>query len=318
MIEVRGLKKRYGELEALAGISLSIPAGEIFGYIGPNGAGKTTTLRILATVQDPDEGEVRVAGIDPAKDPEGVRGKLGFMPETYGLYEDLLVWEYLDLFARIYSVAPAVRDRAIADCLELTDLTEKKDALIEHLSRGMRQRLFLAKTLLHDPSVLLLDEPTSALDPRARVEFQEILRELKRRGKTILWSSHILGELAEVCDRVAILERGVVRATGTIGEIRAALRPRPEVRVTLLSPAQDAIEAVQPLPGVEDPRIDGDAIRFLWSGTRDGMPEVHRRLIAAGAQVFSFSVDEGNLQDLYLRLTTSGDHEVAAPPAEAS
>lgn len=318
MIEVRGLRKRYGETEALAGISLSIPSGEIFGYIGPNGAGKTTTLRILATVQDPDEGEVLVAGIDACKDPDGVRGRLGFMPETYGLYEDLLVWEYLDLFSRIYGVEPAVRDRAIADCLELTDLTEKKDALIEHLSRGMRQRLFLAKTLLHDPSVLLLDEPTSALDPRARVEFQEILRELKRRGKTILWSSHILGELAEVCDRVAILERGVVRATGTIGEIRAALRPRPEVRVALLSPASEALAAIRPVAGVEDARVDGETVRFFWSGPREGMPEVHRRLVAAGARVFSFHVDEGNLQDLYLRLTTSGENEAVQPPPEAS
>ncbi len=318
MIEVRGLRKRYGELEALAGISLSIGAGEIFGYIGPNGAGKTTTLRILATVQDADEGDVRVAGIDAARDPEAVRGRLGFMPETYGLYEDLLVWEYLDLFSRIYEVSPAIRQRAIADCLELTDLTEKKDALIEHLSRGMRQRLFLAKTLLHDPTVLLLDEPTSALDPRARVEFQEILRELKRRGKTILWSSHILGELAEVCDRVAILERGVVKATGTIGEIRAALRPRPEVRVTLLSPALEALKAIEGLAGVEDPRAEGESLRFLWSGSREGMPETHRRLIESGARVFSFFVDEGNLQDLYLRLTSSGESEVVQPPPEAS
>ncbi len=313
MIEIQGLKKRFGELEALAGISLSIGQGEIFGYIGPNGAGKTTTLRILATVQEADEGSVRVAGIDAVREPERVRGRLGFMPETYGLYEDLVVWEYLDLFSRIYELPIAIRDQAIADVLSLTELDEKKEALIETLSRGMRQRLFLAKTLLHDPAVLLLDEPTSALDPRARVEFQEILRELKKRGKTILWSSHILGELAEVCDRVAILERGTVRAMGTIAEIRAALRPRPDVRVVLLSPAEEAKAAIAGMAGVEALEATQEGLRFAWSGPRDAVPEVHRRLVASGAKLFSFQVDEGDLQDLYLRLTTAGEQETVKP-----
>ncbi|MBI3270664.1 MAG: ABC transporter ATP-binding protein [Planctomycetes bacterium] len=281
MIELRGVRKRFGEAVALDGVTLSIGQGEIFGYIGPNGAGKTTTLRILATVEEADEGEIRIGGTNAVRDAEAVRRWIGYMPETYGMYEDLLVWEYLDTFARVYDLPAGTRDRAIADVLELTDLVDRRESGIETLSRGMRQRLFLAKTLLHEPRVLLLDEPTSALDPRARVEFQEILRELSRRGKTILWSSHILGELAEVCHRVAILEKGQVRAIGTIDSIRAALAPRPEVRIRLLGDAAPARAALEGCPGVVEPVVEGNLLRFQFAGPREAIPELHRRVVSS-------------------------------------
>jgi ABC-2 type transport system ATP-binding protein len=208
IIETRGLVKRYDDQLAVAGIDMVVGPGEIFGLVGPNGAGKTTTMKILATLLAPTAGEALVCGIPVTEDPIEVRRRIGYMPDFYGVYDDLRVWEYLDFFARCYRVPASRRGPMIGELLEIVGLTEKRDAYVEALSRGMRQRLCLAHTLVHDPQLLILDEPASGLDPRARVEMREILRELRGMGKTILVSSHILPELAELCTSVGIIDRG--------------------------------------------------------------------------------------------------------------
>ena len=212
IVRATGLVKRYDKTLAVAGLDLDIAAGEIFGLVGPNGAGKTTTLRILATLLVPDRGDAEVAGASVRRNPNDVRRVLGFMPDSFGVYDDMKVWEYLDFFARCYGIPAERRRRTIGDLLELVDLGAKRDVYVQGLSRGMQQRLCLAHTLVHDPQVLLLDEPASGLDPRARVELRELLRELRSLGKTILVSSHILPELEELCTSVAIIDRGQVLA----------------------------------------------------------------------------------------------------------
>ena len=214
IVHATGLVKRYDRTLAVAGLDLDVAQGEIFGLVGPNGAGKTTTLRILATLLVPDQGNAEIAGASVRGNPNDVRRVLGFMPDSFGVYDDMKVWEYLDFFARCYGIPAERRRRIIADLLELVDLGPKRDSYVQALSRGMQQRLCLAHTLVHDPLVLLLDEPASGLDPRARVELRELLRELRSLGKTILVCSHILPELEELCTSVAIIDRGQVLAQG--------------------------------------------------------------------------------------------------------
>ncbi|MGZ6269980.1 MAG: ABC transporter ATP-binding protein, partial [Candidatus Limnocylindrales bacterium] len=231
IVRTDGLVKRYDGTLAVAGLDLSVEAGEIFGLVGPNGAGKTTTLRLLATLLVPTAGDAEIAGISIRRDPLAVRRVLGFMPDSFGVYDDMKTWEYLDFFARCYGLAAARRRRVIADLLELVDLADKRETYVQQLSRGMQQRLCLAHALVHDPQVLLLDEPASGLDPRARVELRELLRELRTMGKTILISSHILPELEEICTSVVIIDRGRVLAQGRVADIEARLRVGAVLRV---------------------------------------------------------------------------------------
>ncbi|TNE86504.1 MAG: ABC transporter ATP-binding protein [Deltaproteobacteria bacterium] len=241
MIRTVNLKKSYGNFEALQGIDLEVHEGDLFGFIGPNGAGKTTTIRILTTLLEPSAGEAYVGELSVWEHKQEIRGLIGYMPDSFGVYRDMTVTEYLHFFAAAYGIPHKERASLVGGLLDLTDLTYKENALIETLSRGMQQRLGLARTLVHDPKVLILDEPASGLDPRARVEIREILRELKRMGKTILLSSHILSELAEVCNRVGILERGELVAQGSIDEIMAMARNDTEVWLRTTDDARAAV-----------------------------------------------------------------------------
>src|SRR6188472_3381574 len=234
IVRTEGLVKRYDGTLAVAGVDLTVDGGEIFGLVGPNGAGKTTTMKILATLLAPSSGEAFITGIPVAADPIEVRRRIGYMPDFYGVYDDLRVWEYLDFFARCYGIAANRRPTMVGELLEIVGLTEKRQAYVETLSRGVRQRLCLAHTLVHDPTLLILDEPASGLDPRARVEMREILRELRSMGKTILVSSHILPELGEMCTGVAIIDHGRVLRSGRIDEIERSLRATALVRVEIL------------------------------------------------------------------------------------
>src|SRR4051812_47907574 len=244
IVKATGLVKRYDRTVAVAGLDLDVAAGEIFGLVGPNGAGKTTTLRILSTLLVPDAGDAEIAGASVRRNPNDVRRVLGFMPDVFGVYDDMKVWEYLDFFARCYGISAPTRRRMIGDLLDLVDLGDKRDSYVQGLSRGMQQRLCLAHTLVHDPAVLVLDEPASGLDPRARIELRELLRELRSLGKTILISSHILPELEELCTAVAIVDRGQVLAQGRVADIEQRLRAGSVLRVRLLAEAEDLDAAV--------------------------------------------------------------------------
>src|SRR6266700_2154094 len=219
MIEIKHLRKEYKDLVAVKDLTLDLDQGDIFGFIGPNGAGKTTTIKMLATLLIPTAGSAMMNGIDVVRYPEQIRSIVGYMPDFFGVYDDIKVWEYLDFFAAAYRIPKDKRPQIIDDVLTLTDLNVKKDSYVESLSRGMKQRLCLAKTLVHDPKVLLLDEPASGLDPRARIEIKELLKELKAMGKTIIVSSHILPELADFCNKIGIIEKGEMLISGDVTDI---------------------------------------------------------------------------------------------------
>ena len=255
MIRTEGLIKRYSGVDALKGIDLQVEKGDLFGFIGPNGAGKTTTIRILTTLLEPSAGDAWVGGHSVWKEKDKIRSKLGYMPDSFGVYRDMTVSEYLHFFAAAYGIRSKERKTLVGGLLELTDLTYKEHALVDTLSRGMQQRLGLARTLVHDPQVLVLDEPASGLDPRARIEIREILRELKNMGKTILLSSHILSELAEVCNRIAILERGEMVAQGALADIMEQARDESEVWLQTTDDARACV-VLRELPEVGGAEVD--------------------------------------------------------------
>ena len=321
VVETRGLVKRYDDELAVAGIDLLVGPGEIYGLVGPNGAGKTTTMKILATLLAPTAGEALVTGIPVTADPNEVRRRIGYMPDFYGVYDDLRVWEYLDFFARCYGVPSNRRGPMIGELLEIVDLATKRDAYVESLSRGMRQRLCLAHTLVHDPALLILDEPASGLDPRARVEMREILRELRGMGKTILVSSHILPELGEMCTGVAIIDHGRVLRSGTIAEIERSLRASALLRIELVGDAgaRDAVVAwLGSDPGVADVlpvEIESDdTIRLdvSYDGPVGAQADLLRRMVEAGHRVSGFSQATTDLEEIFLKVTGQHADETAA------
>src|SRR5882757_3399574 len=244
MIEVMNFTKRYGDFVAVEDLSFTIGKGEVFGFIGPNGAGKSTTIRFLATLLRPTFGEGMVAGKSVTKDPMGVRRVIGYMLDDFGVYDGMKVWEFLDFFAVAYEIPRAYRKKIIGQVLELLDLTHKRDDYVNGLSKGMKQRLCLAKTLVHDPPVLILDEPASGLDPRARLEMKALLTELRGMGKTILISSHILSELADFCTSIGIIERGKLLAAGSIQEITRQLRSHRVLKVRVLDENTDRAASI--------------------------------------------------------------------------
>jgi len=307
-ITTRDLTRCYGKLVAVDHLNLKIPTGSLFGLIGPNGAGKTTTLRMLAGLLEPSTGEIRVNELSTKHYWNEIQWQIGFMPDFFGVYEDLLVWEYLDFFGRCYKLEPNRRQQVTQELLELVDLTEKRDAFVHTLSRGMRQRLCLAHALIHDPQVLLLDEPASGLDPRARVEMRELLRELRNMGKTILLSSHILTELAELCDHVAIMERGRLVTSAPIDEILRFTREHRRFTIQVLNNTQRVDEILKNLPAVRDITFDeghsqGKKIEIEFSGNDEAAADLLEILVTQHVRVASFSELNNNLEEAFLRLT---------------
>src|SRR2546421_3756808 len=250
MLEVQGLTKSFGNLVAVDNVTFTLKPGDIFGFIGSNGAGKTTTIKMLATLLEPSKGTAKVNGFDVLDQPNEVRKHIGYMPDFFGLYDDVKVWEYLDFFASIYHVPPKQRPDVIDNVLELTDLTVKKEAFVQHLSRGMQQRLCLARCLVHDPSLLLLDEPASGLDPRARAELKELIAELGRMGKIVIVSSHILPELSDFCNTVGIIERGTLLAFGPVDQVVKGMHAARVLKIRLVSDVDPAASLAKDQPGV--------------------------------------------------------------------
>ncbi|MDD8047383.1 MAG: ABC transporter ATP-binding protein [Verrucomicrobiota bacterium] len=304
MIKTTNIQHRYGEILALHDLNLEIPAQAIYGFIGPNGAGKSTTINILATLLRPTAGKAWVDGIEVSQHPMEVRRRVGYMPETFGVYEDMLLWEYLEFFAAAYKVPARKRGPIIDDVLTLTELHRLRDRRLDSLSRGMRQRLCLAKTLVHDPKVLLLDEPASGLDPRARIEFRGLLQTLAEMGKTILVSSHILAELSRVCSHIGILESGRLLASGPVAEVLSSVRAHRRIRVECTASAASAKELVMEMQQVRDPVLDEHVLFFDFLGTNDELAAIPAVLLENGIRFSSFSEQGINLEDLFLEITT--------------
>jgi ABC-2 type transport system ATP-binding protein len=302
-VETIGLTRQYGAMTALDNLNLTINRGDLFGFIGSNGAGKTTTLRILATFLAPSSGTAKVLGHDVVKDADAVRHVIGYMPDFFGVYKDMEVTEYLDFFGACYKIPTAQREKTVNDVLELVGLSEKRGAIIGALSRGMQQRLGLARVLIHDPKVLLLDEPASGLDPRARIEMMAILEELQRLGKTIIISSHILSELQSLCNRVAIIERGKLIYSGPVQGVRDQMSAGLVYWVTIRGDSAPVIELLKTCPEVTDAAAaDGQVKVTFKSHDIDPtfLPEI---LVRNGIKFTGLWEDELGLEEVFLRVT---------------
>ena len=304
MITCRNLSKSYGDQIALKDLNLSLEAGDAFGFIGPNGAGKTTTIRILATLQDPSEGDAWIGGHSVTHEPEAVREVLGYMPDQFGLYEGLRCWEYLEFYAAAYRVPRRRWASLIEEVLELTDLIQKRQAFVETLSTGMRQRLCLAKTLLHDPKVLVLDEPASGLDPRARIELKLLLKELSKMGKTLLVSSHILPELADFCNKVGIIEQGRLLASGSVNSILAqASRDRYRLRIRVLQRCDEARQVVEQHLEASDLEVSEDGFVLTTAVALEGQADLLDKLVRDGFRPIEFAHLKTDLEQIFLEVT---------------
>ncbi len=303
MIETKILTKHYGNLTAVAQLDLSIEAGNIFGFIGPNGAGKTTTMRILATLLEPSGGSAFIDGLDVRKKGKQVRRLVGYMPDFMGVYDDLKVFEYLEFFAAAFGIERKKRKAIVDGVLELTDLQSKQAFSVDSLSRGMQQRLGLARVLIHDPKVLILDEPASGLDPRARIEIRELLRELKKMGKTIMISSHILSELEEICDHVGIIENGQLVFSGTLDEIRRRLGVHNKVRGRIAENHDRAIELLCALPQIDDVKRIGEEISVIFKEGQSGDGLIARTLVHGGVEIIALVPERVKLDEAFLQLT---------------
>ena len=303
VIELQDLCRNYGSTRAVDHVSFSVPRGSVFGYIGPNGAGKTTSMRILATLALPTSGEAMIEGLSSVNDPDRVRTRLGFMPDSFGTYPDTNCAEYLDFFARSHGLIGRERTRRLRWVMDFTGLRSLAFKPIRGLSKGMRQRLCLGRAMIHDPAVLILDEPAAGLDPRARIDLRKIIRSLAADNKTILISSHILTELAEMCDRVGILEQGKLLATGTVDEIRGGLRKSREIMIRVAENAEKALSILNPMEDVTNESVDGLLIRIEISKGDEGQIAILRQLVHGEVELLEFSARGESLEDVFLQVT---------------
>jgi ABC-2 type transport system ATP-binding protein len=302
-IQTIGLTRSYGTMVALNQLNLTVNRGDLFGFIGSNGAGKTTTLRILATFLAPSAGTAKILGHDVVHDADAVRHNIGYMPDFFGVYKDMEVTEYLDFFGACYKIPTAQRERTVNDVLELVGLTEKKGAIIGALSRGMQQRLGLARVLIHDPKVLLLDEPASGLDPRARIEMMAILQELQKMGKTIIISSHILSELQTLCNRVAIIEKGQLIYSGPVQGVRDQMSQGRVVWARVSSDSQQAIDLLKARPEISEAAMADGMIKITMADHDTDHSIVAETLVRGGAKLVELKEDEIGLEEVFMRVT---------------
>jgi ABC-2 type transport system ATP-binding protein len=303
LVEVDNLWVKYGKTVAVKGLSFNIPKGDVFGFIGPNGAGKTTTIKVLSTLLMPSLGRVQVAGINVVRNPQKVRRLIGYMPDFFGVYDDLSVNEYLHFFAAAYRLPRKQRISVVGDVLALTDLTGKQNDPVDSLSRGMKQRLGVARVLLHDPDLLLLDEPASGLDPRARIEMRELLKELARMGKTILVSSHILHELAQVCTSIGIIEAGKMVAVGSLEEIYRSLGLRRIVHTRITNLNDDLYDRIGALRGVSSLEQHIDRLSIKLDEDRLSVESLLTALQGLGAEVYMFQPEAMDMETVFMKLT---------------
>ncbi len=303
MIELIDFGKRYGEFTAVERLNLKINKGELFGFIGPNGAGKSTTIRFLATLLKATHGEGVINGHSVTRDPLGVRRCVGYMPDNFGVYDGMRVWEFLDFFAVAYRIPRARRKQVIGDVLELLDLTHKRDDFVNGLSRGMKQRLCLAKTLVHDPPLLVLDEPSSGLDPRARLEFKALMKELRRMGKTILVSSHILSELADICTSVGIIERGQLLMHGPMEDVYRRIRRNRHIEIKFVDQMELGLRVIRSNPATRDVQVDGMRAMVELDGSDEVVADLLDELTRQRVRMRSFADKDPTLEDVFMLVT---------------
>ena len=303
MIKTEDLTKVYGDLKAIDSLTLELDEGDLFGFIGPNGSGKTTTMRILATLLQPSWGEATVCNYSIYTHPKEIRRLIGYMPDFFGVYDDMRVMEYLEFFAAAYRIKGAARRKKCEEMLEMVDLGYKRNAFVTSLSRGMTQRLGLARVLLHDPQVLLLDEPASGLDPRARIEIRGLLKELRKLGKTIMVSSHILPELADICNKVGIIERGELLVNAEVADIMRQVRRRTLLHVAVVGDQSPAAKLLEQCKMVDRVEIAGDHIAVTLIENVDDYSELPTMLIDGGFKLKLFKEDELNLETAFMALT---------------
>ena len=304
MIELRRIHRFFGKTKAVNDVTFEVDRGQVFGYIGPNGAGKTTSMRILATLELPTYGDAFVDGLSVVNDPDLVRQRMGFMPDGFGTYANMNCAEYLDFFARAYGLMGANRQRAIQHTLGFTGLEKIASKSIRGLSKGMRQRLCLGRAMIHDPAVMILDEPANGLDPRARIELRKMIRELAEVGKTVLVSSHILTELAEMCDQVGIIERGQLLAVGKVEDIQRQMRPHVKIGIQLIGDAVKLQEWLKQQVDVSNLSSIGRQLTFDFAGDEVQRSELLASMIQAGFRPIEFQVEQQSLEDLFMQITT--------------
>ncbi|TYQ18363.1 UNVERIFIED_CONTAM: ABC-2 type transport system ATP-binding protein [Acetivibrio alkalicellulosi] len=306
MLVIKDLVKNYGKFKAVDNLSLNIGKGHIYGFVGANGAGKTTTMRIVSGLLKATSGYVEVAGIDIRKNPILFKKKIGYMPDFFGVYDDLKVTEYMDFYSGIYGVAKSDRKAICDQLLELVNLTDKKDFYVDNLSRGMKQRLCLARSLIHNPDLLILDEPASGLDPRARIEMKEVLKGLRDMGKTILISSHILPELAELCTSIGIIEHGKMVVSGTVAEIMAKVSSKKTLRIKVLEDIAVLEKFLKEQPSINSMSVHNDYIDAEFTGENKDMVEILKGAITKGIPIISFNEVDRNLESVFINLITEG------------
>ena len=310
IIETKSLVKKFGEFTAVSDLSVEVPAGSIYGFVGPNGAGKTTTMRILTTLSRPTAGEAWIGGYSVLNDRRAVRQSIGYMPDEFGVYDDLRVWEYLDFFAACYDIPEGERRQLIGDLLELVDLSHRREDMVDKLSRGLKQRLSLARTLAHDPSILILDEPASGLDPRARIEIRELMAELAKMGKTIFFSTHILSDVDNICTHVGIIESGKMVMQGSIDEMKAQLTPNREIIVTVKN--NEVAEQVKSLMStvadvldvkIIEPKGERSRVQIDFGGDDDGVAAINQKLSSESISILGFTEETKDLESLFMGVT---------------
>ncbi len=303
LLQLEGLVRYFDGVRAVDDVSFTVDRGKVLGFIGPNGAGKTTTMRILATLDTPQRGDARIGGYSVVDDPEKVRRITGFMPDYAGVYANTTVTEYLDFFARAYDLRGETRRQAVTNMIEFMGIGELRDRHVESLSKGLKQRVALGRALIHDPQLLILDEPAANLDPRARIEFRALIRELAADGRTILLSSHILTELAEMCDVIAVIEKGRILATGTVQEILERVRQRRVLSVRVAGKDDRLERFLLEQPGVSGVHEVGGRVQFEFAGGEDEQVALVSRLVSAGFPVMEFTAISAGLEDLFIEIT---------------
>ena len=309
MLSIKNLNKRYGRFQAVSELNLEVAEGEIFGFVGPNGAGKTTTMKIICGLLRATSGEITLDGVDIIRNSRRMKEKIGYMPDFFGVYDDLKVSEYLEFYASIYNIKGQERKRITDDLLELVDLGSKREAYVDSLSRGMKQRLCLARSLVHNPRLLVLDEPASGMDPRARFEMKEILKNLKCMGKTIIISSHILPELAELCTSIGIIDQGRMVISGSNEEIMQQVYNKKVMRLKVRDRLDDAVLILKEYPFVDKLVIGENTIQAGFGGGDEEMSRVLSDLISRGIPVVSFAQMDGNLEDVFMKVTKGDDEQ---------